>query len=175
MEILLNDLLEKQILNKQYFQDLYVDNTFNLSIKYESKFENAKHLRDIIQYVFEIIEVEKLWINRFILIWDELNNNAIEYWSLTWEENILNINISTFNDEVFIDLSVVDNWTWEKHKTSLEMNELREQKLSKWFENHDSIRGRWLFLIISKLVDELNFIDDENGWLKVQVIKKITK
>lgn len=175
MEIILNDLLNKQILNKQYFQDLYIDNKFELSIKYESRFENAKHLRDIIQYLFEIVELEKLWINRFILISDELNNNAIEYGSLLWEENILNISISTSNEEILIDLSVVDSGNWEKHKTSLEMDSIREERLSNWFENHNSIRGRWLFLIISKLADELNFIDDENWGLKVQVIKKISK
>lgn len=173
MEIILNDLLDKQILDKNFFESNFIDNKIEIIVKYQSFFDNTKHLRDIIQNIMEASWIEKIWVNRFILIWDELNNNSIEYWSKSWEENILNINICKSQDLIDIELSVSDNWTGDFAKTSLEMENLREEKKNYEFDYHKSIRWRWLFLIISNIVDTLDFTDNEKWWLTVKITKKL--
>jgi hypothetical protein len=76
-------------------------------------------------------------------------------------------------DSVELILEVEDSWKWKEAKTAAEMRKIKEQKLSKWFNDHKSIRWRWLFLIITKLVDELYFKDAESWWLIVWIKKKI--
>jgi anti-sigma regulatory factor (Ser/Thr protein kinase) len=53
------------------------------------------------------------------------------------------------------------------------MHELQVQHNSKDFTKHHSIRGRGLFLIISRLVDSLEFEDVEEKGLKVIVTKSL--
>jgi len=56
------------------------------------------------------------------------------------------------------------------------MEELRKAHEKEDFAHHHSIRGRGLFLIISRLVDSLSFIDDkEGGGLIVQVEKHLSE
>jgi hypothetical protein len=76
-------------------------------------------------------------------------------------------------NEIFLNIEVEDAWDWEKNKNALEMDELRKQRLEKWFEEHKSIRWRWLFMIITKLVDELYFKDSATWWLIVWVNKEL--
>jgi len=52
---------------------------------------------------------------------------------------------------------------------------LKEQKEKKGFEGYLWIRWRWLFLIIDKIADSLEFEDIENWWLRVIVKKRIKK
>jgi hypothetical protein len=49
---------------------------------------------------------------------------------------------------------------------------LRKNKQNKIIPNN-SIRWRWLFMIIDKLVDKLYFKDSKNWWLIVGIEKKL--
>jgi anti-sigma regulatory factor (Ser/Thr protein kinase) len=78
-------------------------------------------------------------------------------------------------DEFELEISVEDTWNWKKSKTAKEMMKLKESKEKEWFKWYMWIRGRGLFLIIGKLVDELKFEDTKSGWLRVVIKKKIKK
>lgn len=109
-----------------------------------------------------------------VLIVDELNNNAIEYGSTPNEMNALEIYLEKLPQESFnIRISVEDTGTWEHAKTAQEMEQLRSERLEKWFKSHSSIRGRGLFMIISNLVDTLYFKDSDSHGLIVGIEKKL--
>jgi hypothetical protein len=105
---------------------------------------------------------------------DELNNNAIEYWTLKWYTNKLRIKIIVNENEANINIEVEDAWNWLKHKTALEMETLRAHQLRLGYWNHESIRWRWLFMITFKSVDRLYFKDTKNWWLIVWIKKNIS-
>jgi hypothetical protein len=54
------------------------------------------------------------------------------------------------------------------------MCNLAEKKKKRWFDNYKSIRWRWLFLIIDKMVDKLYFKDSKDWWLIVWLKKEIS-
>jgi anti-sigma regulatory factor (Ser/Thr protein kinase) len=70
-------------------------------------------------------------------------------------------------------IEVQDTGKWNFAKSAEEMLALKEMKMEEWFDNHKSIRGRGLFMIILKLADELYFKDAPNGGLIVWVKKNI--
>jgi hypothetical protein len=74
-----------------------------------------------------------------------------------------------------IDTSVTDTGKWEYAKQAKDMLELKKQNEDKDFSVHRSIRWRWLFLIISHLVDELYFKDSDAGGLIVGARKVLLK
>lgn len=149
-------------------------NNFSAIFLFKSDFLYSKTLRDNVFNILNFFWLDKLWINRFILVVDELNNNSIEYWSLSWEYNKMILNISN-SDWLFINLEVIDTWNWKQAKTASQMEELRNDRLKKWFKDHEWIRWRWLFLIVTQLVDELYFRDDESWWLVVWIKKTFKK
>lgn len=148
---------------------LIEDDKLSLKIDYKSDFRSAKSLRDIIEWYLNFFNFEKKWISRVILISDELNNNAIEYWSMEWEINSMVLTIDWNN----INIEVIDTGNWSEAKTSLEMEEVRESRLNKWFSEHKSIRWRGLFMIITRLVDELYFKDTDKWGLIVWIKKAL--
>jgi hypothetical protein len=117
--------------------------------------------------------IDKIWKSRLTLITDELNNNAIEYWSSIWDNNKLTVRFSIKDNFIDLFLEVEDTWKWKLHKTSKEMILLRNIKKLNWFFKNNWIRWRWLFMIIEKLVDKLYFKDSEKGGLIVWINKKI--
>lgn len=144
----------------------------DIMISYESDFRNAKILRELMDDVCTQLGVSSKWRTRIVLIIDELNNNAIEYGSCTWDINKLQIR--AHKDEggiIHLNVSVTDTWTWSHAKTAQEMEILRQEHQKKDFQKHRSVRGRWLFLIITRLVDSLTFDNDEKWWLRVQIEK----
>lgn len=176
MDILsIKDLKEKQV-DLEYFKSLYEwKSDIFISFEYESNFENTKFLRDYILYLLEIVWVNSIWQRRFVLIIDELNNNSIEYGSIENSINLLTFKSSYNDDEIELKIEVSDNWNWKYPKTADEMEELRNAKLAAWFKDHSSIRWRWLFMIITRLVDKLYFKNRDNWWLIVWVDKKFKK
>lgn len=174
MELIFLDDLSTDEINSDFINKYYKDGILDLSFLFVSDFKSAKKLRDIIIVLFEALWLDSIWKSRFTLIADELNNNSIEYWSKYWELNCMKVFLRKEDDKVFINLEVEDTWNWSCSKTSKEMEDLRYKRLEKWFDNHDSIRWRWLFLIITKLVDELYFKDSDKGWLIVWINKVIT-
>jgi uncharacterized UPF0160 family protein len=111
--------------------------------------------------------------SRIVLISDELNNNAIEYWSDSNWQNIMRIKAKKIDKEIDFILEVEDNWKWREHKTALDMETMRAHQLKLGYFNHDSIRWRWLFLITVKIADRLYFRNSPKWWLIVGVKTRI--
>lgn len=158
---------------KAYISSLKQGSILECSFLYESNFQNAKLLRDITDAICLEVGMTSKWKTRMVLIVDEMNNNAIEYGSQNGDINELYIYIEELENILKVHIFVQDAGTWEHSKSAVEMEELRKQRVSKWFSDHNSIRGRWLFMIISNLVDTLYFGDSDSGWLKVGVMKDL--
>lgn len=171
-EIFIDQIQEWQI-DLDYIDKISQNWSINVSFLFKCDFKNAKYLRDYLILILDYFWFQPIWKSRFTLIADELNNNSIEHWSKDWDINIMRLKVEKLDDSFFINLEVEDSWNWKNSKNSKEMDELRINKLEKWFQDHKSIRWRWLFMIIVKLVDELYFKDSSNWWLIVWVNKKI--
>jgi hypothetical protein len=130
-------------------------------------------LRDFIIDIADFFHFKWMWKSRLTLIADELNNNWIEYWSKENDINKMIIKIIIINNEIEFMLEVEDSWKWKESKTAEEMKEIQKKKKDKSFEWHTSIRWRWLFLIITKLVDELYFKNSDFWGLIVWIKKKV--
>lgn len=150
-------------------------NKYNLGIEfhYNSKFENAKILRDFIDVIFTKIDINPIQISRIILLSDELNNNAIEYGSLKGDNNIMRVKVIKKDNKIKINIEVEDSWKWLKHLTASAMEDNKKKIIKEGFKNHKSIRWRWLFMIILKIVDNLYFKDSSNGGLVVWFDKEL--
>jgi len=159
--------------DKSLIDNLTIEDKTEISIDYISDFRSAKILRDIVSKILKKIWVDLIWEKRLILVVDELNNNAIEYWTKANDYNNLYICIEKNNKKINIKIEVSDKWNWKLPKKAKEMEELRRYKKQLWFENHNSIRWRWLFLIIEKLVNKLYFKDSKDWWLTVGIIKEL--
>lgn len=144
-------------------------NPFEIEFIYDSNFKNTKSLRDFVEIIWNILWFTEKQISKLILISDELNNNAIEYWTSKSGQNILRIMWFKILDEKIFCMEVEDSWNWKDPKTALDMETMRAHKLKLWYFNHNSIRWRWLFLITVKLVDRLYFRNSRKWWLIVWV------
>lgn len=161
-------------LNKDTFISKYVnDGNIDIEFIYGSNFKNAKILRDFIEVICTKIGFPEKEVSRFILIIDELNNNAIEYGTEEWWENKIRVKTVYEGWEVYVQIEVEDTWKWKTHHNALEMETLRAHQLKLWYKWHNSIRWRGLFMIIVKSVDRLYFKDTKSGWLIVWIRKKI--
>lgn len=158
---------DKALFIKKNLKDL------DFCFSYASIFSNAKSLRDFIEIICNELKLPEKWISRLVLISDELNNNAIEYWSKDWEDNCMRINVSQKWSKINFVIETEDTWNWSHHRTSKQMEKLQDEKLKKWFIWHSSIRWRGLFMIIHKLVDKLYFKDSPKGGLIVWVKKEL--
>ena len=171
------DIIKIDELNREGFLDNFIsqnikNNILDVEVVYDSLFENAKILRNFVEKICINLWFSSLDVNRFILIVDELSNNAIEYWSEKWWINKLRLKTIKDWDSFDFFLELEDSWKWEKHKTALEMETMRAHQLKKWYDWHYSIRWRWLFMITVKSVDRLYFKDSLNWGLIVWVRKK---
>lgn len=147
-----------------------------IGIKYKSDFQSAKVLRDFVVEVSNHFGITNTWKSRLVLIADELNNNAMEYGSKQWDTNIMRIKVKVDDGQgIAVKIEVEDSWKGKKSKNSRQMEELRGSKEWYDFGVHNSIRWRGLFLIISKLVEELYFRDSIKGGLIVWIKKNIQK
>jgi two-component sensor histidine kinase len=79
-----------------------------VSFLYDSDFKSAKTLRDFIETICDILELENKWKSRLILITDELNNNAIEYGSLAGDKNTMTISIQKVESTYEISAEIED-------------------------------------------------------------------
>lgn len=152
---------------------LFKEWLLNIEFIYKSRFENTKDLRDFVDVICSTLKLSDKLKSRIVLISDELNNNAIEYWSDSEWFNFLRINSNIEDWFINFNLEVEDNWKWRAPKKALDMETMRAHKLKLGYFNHDSIRGRGLFLIIVKLVDRLYFKNSKSWWLIVWVKMKI--
>ncbi|MDD5769493.1 MAG: ATP-binding protein [Candidatus Gracilibacteria bacterium] len=171
MEEIFIDEISSISLSKDYLSRFYNDDIFELSFLFKSDFNNTKHIRDVLFVISGILGIDSTWKNRFVLIVDELNNNAIEYGTKKGGLNILRFKGKKQDGKIFINIEVEDEGNGTKSKKACDMEILRNQKTELGFNNHNSIRGRGLFLIITKLVDKLYFKDSQKGGLIVGIDK----
>jgi len=169
------DKLHEHIDIEKYVNKHLNKKNLDICFVYKSVFSNTKILRVFVEKIISNLWIEKTRIPRFILITDELNNNAIEYWSFKNDINYMVFKTNHIPKSSFIDINieVEDSWKWDRHKTSHEMNNIKDEKIKKWFNGYKAIRWRWLFLIIDKLVDNLYFKDKHKWWLIVWINKKL--
>ncbi|NVP17090.1 ATP-binding protein [Candidatus Gracilibacteria bacterium] len=167
------DKLSKGHNKLDIINSLIIDGNISVEFIYKSEFQNTKDLRDFVEIICGLLKFPDNTISRVVLIADELNNNAIEYGSDKSGFNFLRI-ISKFEDGILnFNLEVEDNGNGRAPKKALDMETMRAHKLKLGYFNHDSIRGRGLFLIIVKLVDRLYFKNSKLGGLIVGVKMKI--
>ena len=149
------------------------NNILNMELIYDSNFENSKILRDYIGVIcdnYSICNIEK---SRLILICDELSNNAIEHWNDFKGVNKVRINIKKDKNILYINIEIEDSANWYNAKNASQMETIRNEKLNDNFILNKSIRWRWLFNIVEKIVDKLYFKNSINWWLIVWVNKEI--
>ena len=156
-----------------FISDIMIDKNIDIEFVYGSDFKNAKILRDFVEVICFQLWFQHKDISRFILIIDELNNNAIEHWSEIGWENKIRIKSVNKWDSIDIIIEVEDTWKWNKPKTALEMETLRAHQLRLWYWNHESIRWRGLFMIIVKSVDRLYFKETDLWGLIVWIKKNV--
>ena len=158
---------------KGFIESLFHDGNLDVSFHYPSDFQKTQLLRDIVDMIWEIVELDNKWRRRIVLIVDELNNNAIEYGSTQWDINKMRLILST-SESISIKIEVEDSGKWNKSQNADNMRKLQDQKIKQWFNDYSSIRWRGLFMIILNLVDSLYFKDASSGWLVVWVEKKFS-
>jgi len=168
------DTLDKACPKEQHLKRLAKDLTnIDLDFVYKSDFKNAKELRDFVEAISDSIWMPEKWKKRFILVTDEMNNNAIEYWSRWEDQNRISIKMIKEKKVLQIEVEVEDSWKWKSPKNAEEMYKIKEEKMKKGFWQETWIRWRWLFLIIENTVDKLYFQDSKKWWLIVWVQKNI--
>ena len=148
-------------------------------IDFDADHGNARVIRDFIGQIFDRYAVEQPWKGRFILITDELINNAIEHGSSIWDIDscIIDAGLDT-SSEFTITLEVHDTGTGKDAKDAAHMESIRDERLEE-HNNADGIymekRGRGLFHITEKLVDKLSFSTSPRGGLAVKIEKSIPR
>lgn len=145
--------------------------TFELQIEYQADYGQSKMIRDLVLNLFERNSIEVPWKNRFALISDELVNNSIEYGSMPLDKNGFSISFRRNGGQLFVNLEVHDTGRGLEAKTSQEMEEIRKMKEMQGFDNYLGKRGRGLFQMITRIVDELYFRDNDLGGLTVGIRK----
>ena len=128
-------------------------------------------IRDFtLSLIRNMTEFSEQWAFRFQSVVDELCNNAIEHGSASGDDiNIIFISRPHNNIEIIVEDS------------NQGKNKVKAAQLQKIVEEHrkpgyvyTGIRGRGLSKIVAEWTDELEFIDMENGGLRVRVKKYLT-
>lgn len=133
------------------------------AINFQSEFSNSKIIRDFVGEIFDAFKIIHPWRGRFILITDELINNAIEHGS---KEDDMNLCVITagkdeLNEKFHITVEVHDTGNGEKIHIE-QFEEIKKENT----ETHEKPiymgkRGRGLFHITEKIVDKLSFSQSE--------------
>lgn len=136
----------------------------------------SKIIRDYVWLIFDVYSISIPWKWRFMLITDELVNNAIEHGSNQGDIDTCIITAwFTIERWFYITLEVHDTGKWENTKDQKYMEKVKIQKLNehnnKWV--YMEKRGRGLFYITEKLVDKLSFTSSSKGGLAVKIEKNI--
>jgi len=146
---------------------------FEISISFKADYNQSKMIRLLISYFFDKININSPWKGRFSLISDELMNNSIEHGSSPLDKNIFTLRFLVKDKYLYINIEVADTGRWVWAKTSVQMEEIKQQKEIEWFEGFLWKRWRWLFQLINNIVDDIYFKDRKEWWLIVWITKKI--
>lgn len=133
----------------------------------------SKIIRDFVGKIFDAHNIHALWRGRFILITDELINNAIEHGSTKGDIDSCLIHAKKWSTWLFeISLEVHDTGTGKDSKNTKNIATVRDNKKQNYWI-YMGKRGRWLFHITEKLVDKLTFSESPRGWLAVKIEKTL--
>lgn len=151
-------------------------NPLHIHIDFWADHQESKIIRDFIGQIFDNFWISNPWKGRFILITDELINNAIEHGSQPGDLDSCVIEASEDTSGDFsIVIEVHDTGKWKDSKDATHMDKVRDERLEKsedtWI--YMEKRGRWLFYITEKIVDRLSFSESPRWWLAVKVEKNI--
>jgi anti-sigma regulatory factor (Ser/Thr protein kinase) len=147
-------------------------------ISFDADHSRSKIIRDFVGNLFDIHHIEQPWKGRFVLITDELINNAIEHGSQPTDIDSCIIEAHNTKEGFTISLEVHDTGRGKDAKDATHMETIRDNRLSdRETESgvYMSKRGRGLFYITEKLVDRLSFASSPRGWLAVRIEKNIEK
>lgn len=148
-------------------------------IDFDADHSRSKIIRDFVGHIFDLHHIHQPWRGRFILITDELVNNAIEHGSSIGDIDSCIIEAGLDDSGKFnITLEVHDTGTGKDAKDATHMESIRGERLEKHNNNQGIYmekRGRGLFHITEKLVDRLSFSESPRGGLAVKIEKSIPK
>jgi anti-sigma regulatory factor (Ser/Thr protein kinase) len=145
-----------------------------IHIDFWADHKESKIIRDFVGNIFDNFHVGNPWKGRFILITDELINNAIEHGSLPWDMDSCVIEAKESEKwEFSITIEVHDTGNGKDSKDATHMSDIKEERLEKDSNVYMEKRWRWLFYITEKIVDRLSFSESPQGWLAVKVEKNI--
>ena len=150
--------------------------TLHVIIDFWVDHSQSKIIRDFIGQIFDINMVSPPWKGRFVLITDELLNNAIEHGSTAGDLDTCIIEAGRHDDGCFyITLEVHDTGTGVDSVNAKDMMLIKQLHACKrsWNDVYMEKRGRGLFDITEKLVDRLEFTRSPKGWLAVKIMKVI--
>ena len=158
------------------YLDTNIDDIDHIDIDgtFLAEYNQSKIIRDTISYLLQKHSVTPPWDRRFALITDELVNNSIEHGSMLGDTNSFTLRITRKGDAVTIEIAISDHGHGHVHKTAEEMETIRKERMATGFKDHISNRGRGLFMIICRLVDNISFQDNTLGGLTVSVQKTLT-
>ncbi len=161
----------------QILSTAIVDNSISCQIDFNADHSRSKIIRDFVGKIFDTYNIHYPWRGRFILITDELINNAIEHGSTNGDIDscIIEAWIDK-NDAFYISIEVHDTGCWKDSKDVTHMETIRNNRLQ-WTNDRVYMekRWRWLFHITEKLVDRLSFSMSPKWGLAVKIEKKIYK
>ena len=149
-----------------------------ITIDFAADHAQSKIIRDFVWSIFDRYDVLAPWKGRFILITDELINNAIEHGSSPWDINTCFIQAGEREDKNFyIHLEVHDTGTGKDSEKAKDMMQIKTDHSHDTDESwvYMEKRGRGLFHITEKLVDSLEFTKSTRWWLAVKIEKHIPK
>ena len=118
--------------DKQAIIDQYIENdSIDIIFYYSSNFRNTRVIRHFIELMSSALNMTEEWINRMVLIVDELNNNAIEHGSRKAMASEMRVKMYKNNNHIVVNIEAEDSGTGTHPKKSSEMEELRKQSLEK--------------------------------------------
>ncbi len=138
----------------------------------------SKIIRDYVGFLFDSNGIVAPWRGRFILITDELINNAIEHGSVCGDIDSCIIHAEQDKAGFFsINLEVHDTGKGKDAEIGKDMIAVKISHTEKEKEDggiYMEKRGRGLFSITEKLVDKLSFAHSPQWWLAVRIEKNIS-
>lgn len=116
----------------QQLTEYISDPTKNIEcqVSFEADHRMSKIIRDFVGKVFDTYTINHPWKGRFVLITDELVNNAIEHGSREGDIDYCIISAGKHEDgEFYISLEVHDTGNGKDAKSASHMEQIRKEKL----------------------------------------------
>ncbi len=147
-----------------------------IEIDFAADHAQSKIIRDFVWSIFDDHAVLAPWKGRFILITDELINNAIEHGSKPGDIDTCIIEAGKRDDgNFYIRFEVHDTGNGKDSRNAKDMMQIRINHTHREGEPYMEMRGRGLFHITEKLVDRLDFDKSIKWWLAVKIEKEIPR